>query len=133
MGRCSGGLAERGSSTSIRTSKIDLPEARVVIDRGKRLANHKFDLARRPGIGHIARWAYVNQFQLFMTGAKVIPQIGDKGSGDTGSAARLENQNARRPVCLDLHPHRDQYRTAHAESVSTAKCGAYLRRRGSPA
>jgi len=58
--------------------KIDLPEARVVLDR-ERLADLGFDLA---GVGRelgtLLGGAYVNRFNYFDRSYKVIPQIGDK-------------------------------------------------------
>jgi multidrug efflux pump len=58
--------------------KIDLPEARVVLDR-ERLADLGLDLA---GVGRelgtLFGGAYVNRFNFFDRSYKVIPQIGDK-------------------------------------------------------
>jgi multidrug efflux pump len=58
--------------------KIDLPEARVVLDR-ERLADLGLDLA---GVGRelgtLLGGAYVNRFNYFDRSYKVIPQIGDK-------------------------------------------------------
>ena len=58
--------------------KIDLPEARVVLDR-ERLADFGLDLA---GVGRelgtLLGGAYVNRFNYFDRSYKVIPQIGDK-------------------------------------------------------
>ena len=58
--------------------KIDLPQARVVLDR-ERLADLGFDLA---GIGRelgtMLGGAYVNRFNYFDRSYKVIPQLGDK-------------------------------------------------------
>jgi multidrug efflux pump len=58
--------------------KIDLPEARVVLDRD-RLADLGLDLA---GVGRelgtLLGGAYVNRFNFFDRSYKVIPQIGDK-------------------------------------------------------
>jgi multidrug efflux pump len=58
--------------------KVDLPEARVVIDR-ERLADLGLDLA---GVGRefgtLLGGAYVNRFNFFDRSYKVIPQIGDK-------------------------------------------------------
>jgi multidrug efflux pump len=57
--------------------KIDLPEARVVIDR-ERVADLGLDLA---GVGRelgtLLGGAYVNRFNYFDRSYKVIPQIGD--------------------------------------------------------
>ena len=58
--------------------KIDLPEARVVIDR-ERLADLGFDLARvGQELGTLLGGAYVNRFNFYDRSYKVIPQIGDK-------------------------------------------------------
>src|SRR5262245_4370035 len=58
--------------------KIDLPEARVVLDRERR-AELGLDLA---GVGRelgtLLGGAYVNRFNYFDRSYKVIPQIGDK-------------------------------------------------------
>jgi multidrug efflux pump len=58
--------------------KLDLPQARVVIDR-ERLADMGLDLA---GVGRelgtLLGGAYVNRFNYFDRSYKVIPQIGDK-------------------------------------------------------
>lgn len=58
--------------------KIDLPQARVVLDR-ERLADLGFDLA---GIGRelgtLLGGAYVNRFNYFDRSYKVIPQLGDR-------------------------------------------------------
>ncbi len=58
--------------------KVDLPEARVVLDR-ERLADLGLDLA---GVGRelgtLLGGAYVNRFNYFDRSYKVIPQIGDK-------------------------------------------------------
>ena len=58
--------------------KIDLPEARVVIDR-ERLADLGFDLALvGQELGTLLGGAYVNRFNFYDRSYKVIPQIGDK-------------------------------------------------------
>ncbi|GKS59588.1 acriflavine resistance protein B [Nitrospira sp.] len=58
--------------------KIDLPEARVVLDR-ERLADLGLDLA---GVGRelgtMLGGAYVNRFNFFDRSYKVIPQLGDE-------------------------------------------------------
>lgn len=58
--------------------KVDLPEARVVLDR-ERLADLGLDLA---GVGRelgtMLGGAYVNRFNFYDRSYKVIPQIGDK-------------------------------------------------------
>ncbi|MBM4126389.1 MAG: efflux RND transporter permease subunit [Nitrospira sp.] len=58
--------------------KIDLPQARVVLDR-ERLADLGFDLA---GVGRelgtLLGGGYVNRFNYFDRSYKVIPQLGDR-------------------------------------------------------
>jgi multidrug efflux pump len=58
--------------------KIDLPEARVVIDR-ERVADLGLDLASvGRELGTLLGGAYVNRFNYFDRSYKVIPQIGDE-------------------------------------------------------
>jgi multidrug efflux pump len=58
--------------------KVDLPEARVVLDR-ERLADLGFDLAGvGQELGTLLGGAYVNRFNFYDRSYKVIPQIGDK-------------------------------------------------------
>ncbi|MET0534837.1 MAG: efflux RND transporter permease subunit, partial [Steroidobacter sp.] len=58
--------------------KIDLPQARVVLDR-ERLADLGLDLATvGQELGTLLGGAYVNRFNYFDRSYKVIPQIGDK-------------------------------------------------------
>ncbi|GJL63568.1 MAG: acriflavine resistance protein B [Nitrospirales bacterium] len=58
--------------------KIDLPEARVVLDR-ERLADLGLDLATvGQELGTLLGGAYVNRFNFFDRSYKVIPQIGDE-------------------------------------------------------
>jgi multidrug efflux pump len=58
--------------------KIDLPQARVVLDR-ERLADLGFDLATvGRELGTLLGGAYVNRFNYFDRSYKVIPQLGDK-------------------------------------------------------
>ena len=90
--------------------KIDLPEARVVIDR-EQVADLGLDLA---SVGHelgtLLGGGYVNRFNYFDRSYKVIPQIGDDGARDGRPAARPQDQDAQRRAGagLDLHPHRDR-------------------------
>ncbi len=57
--------------------KIDLPEARVVLDR-ERIADLGLDLATvGRELGTLLGGAYVNRFNYFDRSYKVIPQIGD--------------------------------------------------------
>jgi multidrug efflux pump len=58
--------------------KIDLPEARVVLDR-ERIADLGLDLASvGRELGTLLGGAYVNRFNFFERSYKVIPQIGDE-------------------------------------------------------
>jgi multidrug efflux pump len=58
--------------------KIDLPEARVVLDR-ERIADLGLDLAMvGQELGTLLGGAYVNRFNYFDRSYKVIPQIGEK-------------------------------------------------------
>lgn len=70
--------------------KIDLPEARVVLDR-ERLADLGFDLA---GVGRelgtMLGGAYVNRFNYFDRSYKVIPQLGDKDRATVGPLLDLK-------------------------------------------
>jgi multidrug efflux pump len=59
--------------------KIDLPEARVVLDR-ERIADLGLDLATvGQELGTLLGGDYVNRFNFFDRSYKVIPQIGDEG------------------------------------------------------
>lgn len=70
--------------------KIDLPEARVVLDR-ERLADLGFDLA---GVGRelgtMLGGAYVNRFNYFDRSYKVIPQLGDQDRATVGPLLDLK-------------------------------------------
>ncbi len=70
--------------------KIDLPEARVVLDR-ERLADLGFDLA---GVGRelgtMLGGAYVNRFNYFDRSYKVIPQLGDADRATVGPLLDLK-------------------------------------------
>ena len=70
--------------------KIDLPEARVVLDR-ERLADLGLDLA---GVGRelgtLLGGAYVNRFNFFDRSYKVIPQIGDEDRATVGPLLDLK-------------------------------------------
>lgn len=59
--------------------KIDLPEARVVLDR-ERIADLGLDLASvGRELGTLLGGQYVNRFNFYDRSYKVIPQIGDEG------------------------------------------------------
>jgi multidrug efflux pump len=70
--------------------KIDLPEARVVIDR-EQIADLGLDLA---GVGRelgtLLGGAYVNRFNYFDRSYKVIPQIGDEDRSTVGPLLDLK-------------------------------------------
>src|SRR4249920_2241583 len=70
--------------------KIDLPEARVVLDR-ERLADLGLDLA---GVGRelgtLLGGAYVNRFNFYDRSYKVIPQIGDEDRATLGPLLDLK-------------------------------------------
>ena len=85
--------------------KIDLPEARVVLDREK-IADLGLDLA---GVGRelgtLLGGDYVNRFSFFDRSYKVIPQIASGGSRDGRALARPQDQDAGRSAraCVNLH------------------------------
>ncbi len=70
--------------------KIDLPEARVVIDR-EQIADLGLDLA---GVGRelgtLLGGAYVNRFNYFERSYKVIPQLGDEDRATVGPLLDLK-------------------------------------------
>jgi multidrug efflux pump len=70
--------------------KIDLPEARVLLDREK-IADLGLDLA---GVGRelgtLLGGDYVNRFSFFDRSYKVIPQIGDEGRATLGPLLDLK-------------------------------------------
>ncbi len=115
--------------------KIDLPEARVVIDR-EQVADLGLDLAGvGQELGTLLGGAYVNRFNYFDRSYKVIPQIGDEDRATVGPVARPQDQDAGRPAGagVDVHPHRVEHRAARAEPLPAAQRGARLRRRASRA
>jgi multidrug efflux pump len=70
--------------------KIDLPQARVVIDR-ERLADLGLDLAGvGQELGTLLGGAYVNRFNYFDRSYKVIPQIGAEGRRTAGPLLDLK-------------------------------------------
>ncbi|MGI8740110.1 MAG: efflux RND transporter permease subunit [Gammaproteobacteria bacterium] len=70
--------------------KIDLPEARVVLDR-ERIADLGLDLAKvARGLGTLLGGDYVNRFNYFDRSYKVIPQIGDAGRATVGPLLDLK-------------------------------------------
>jgi multidrug efflux pump len=70
--------------------KIDLPQARVVIDR-EQLADLGLDLAGvGQELGTLLGGAYVNRFNFFDRSYKVIPQIGDEGRATVGPLLDLK-------------------------------------------
>jgi multidrug efflux pump len=70
--------------------KIDLPEARVVIDREK-IADLGLDLASvGRELGTLLGGGYVNRFNFFERSYKVIPQIGDENRATVGPLLDLK-------------------------------------------
>src|SRR5260370_5966835 len=70
--------------------KIDLPEARVVIDR-EQVADIGLDLARvGRELGTLLGGGYVNRFNYFDRSYKVIPQIGDERRATGGPLLDLK-------------------------------------------
>jgi multidrug efflux pump len=70
--------------------KIDLPEARVVIDR-ERVADLGLDLATvGRELGTLLGGAYANRFNYFDRSYKVIPQIGDEDRSSLGPLLDLK-------------------------------------------
>jgi multidrug efflux pump len=70
--------------------KIDLPEARVVIDR-EQVADLGLDLASvGQELGTLLGGAYVNRFNFFDRSYKVIPQIGDQDRATVGPLLDLK-------------------------------------------
>jgi multidrug efflux pump len=70
--------------------KIDLPEARVVIDR-EQVADLGLDLASvGQSLGTLLGGGYVNRFNYFDRSYKVIPQIGDADRATVGPLLDLK-------------------------------------------
>src|SRR5438876_8137083 len=70
--------------------KIDLPEARVVVDRDQ-VADLGLDLASvGRELGTLLGGGYVNRFNYFDRSYKVIPQIGDAGRATVGPLLDLK-------------------------------------------
>lgn len=70
--------------------KIDLPEARVILDR-ERIADLGLDLATvGRELGTLLGGGYVNRFNYFDRSYKVIPQIGLEGRGSVGPLLDLK-------------------------------------------
>jgi multidrug efflux pump len=70
--------------------KIDLPQARVVLDR-ERVADLGLDLASvGRELGTLLGGAYVNRFNFFDRSYKVIPQIGDEDRATLGPLLDLK-------------------------------------------
>jgi multidrug efflux pump len=70
--------------------KIDLPEARVVIDR-EQIADLGLDLASvGRELGTLLGGAYVNRFNYFERSYKVIPQLGDEDRATVGPLLDLK-------------------------------------------
>ena len=86
--------------------KIDLPEARVVIDRDQ-VADLGLDLASvGRELGTLLGGGYVNRFNYFDRSYKVIPQIGEEGRTTVGPLLDLKIKTpSGQLVPFDLHPH----------------------------
>ncbi len=70
--------------------KLDLPEARVVIDR-EQVADLGLDLASvAQELGTLLGGAYVNRFNYYDRSYKVIPQIGEEGRATVGPLLDLK-------------------------------------------
>ena len=70
--------------------KLDLPEARVVIDRDQ-VADLGLDLAGvGQELGTLLGGAYVNRFNFFDRSYKVIPQLGDENRSSLGPLLDLK-------------------------------------------
>jgi multidrug efflux pump len=70
--------------------KIDLPEARVIIDR-ERVSDLGLDLASvAQELGTLLGGAYVNRFNYFDRSYKVIPQIGEEDRATVGPLLDLK-------------------------------------------
>ena len=70
--------------------KVDLPQARVVIDR-ERVADLGLDLASvGQELGTLLGGGYVNRFNWYDRSYKVIPQIGDEGRATVGPLLDLK-------------------------------------------
>ena len=70
--------------------KVDLPEARVVLDREK-IADLGLDLAGvGQELGTLLGGAYVNRFNFFDRSYKVIPQLGDEDRATLGPLLDLK-------------------------------------------
>jgi multidrug efflux pump len=70
--------------------KLDLPQARVVLDR-ERLADLGLDLARvGQELGTLLGGAYVNRFNFYDRSYKVIPQLGDEDRATLGPLLDLK-------------------------------------------
>ena len=85
--------------------KIDLPEARVIVDREK-VADLGLDLADgRPGAGHAARRRLRQPVQLLRSELQGHPADRRRRPGHDRSAARPQDQDAERRAGagLDLH------------------------------
>ena len=96
--------------------KIDLPEARVVLDR-ERIADLGLDLA---GVGRelgtLLGGDYVNRFNFFDSSYKVIPQIGEEDRATLGPLfdLKIKTPDGAARARVDVHGHRDGHRAAHA-------------------
>jgi multidrug efflux pump len=91
VGRVLGAGWQSGKFLYVDTDlKIDLPEARVVIDR-EQVADLGLDLASvGRELGTLLGGGYVNRFNYFDRSYKVIPQIGEEGRTTVGPLLDLK-------------------------------------------
>ena len=111
--------------------KIDLPEARVVIDR-EQVADLGLDLASvGQELGTLLGRRVREPVQLLRPELQGHPADRREGSGDGRTAARPQDQDAHRRAGagVDVHQDRVQHRAADAEPVPAAERGAGVRRR----
>jgi len=75
--------------------KVDLPQARVIVDR-ERIADLGLDLASvGQELGTLLGGGYVNRFNFWDRSYKVIPQIGDEGRATLGPLLDLKIKTPR--------------------------------------
>ena len=110
--------------------KMDLPEARVVVDR-EQVADLGLDLARvGQELGTLLGGAYVNRFNYFDRSYKVIPQIGEEDRATVGPLLDLKIKTpSGQLVPVSTFTHIEIERgAAHPEPVPAAQRRPGLRR-----
>jgi multidrug efflux pump len=111
--------------------KIDLPEARVVIDRDQ-VADLGLDLASvGRELGTLLGGAHTSTASTTSTAATRSSRRSATRTARRSAAARPQDQDARRRARarLDVHAHRVDDEPAHAEPLPAAQRRADLRRR----